>query len=323
MSIGGQLPMLREESPVLYAQTIDDFFHHTLQWDDAQVAAALANAYPGLSLGRRFGVVETLSTLAGAQLPVLIERRQAELQEGYGTSRDYAVLAGMQLLAGQPAAATATYQAAQAKADDQDLLNSYFADAYFSVARTLTESGATEQAASYYRQFLALAPNLSDKHQKIIAALQLGRDQISDPALLSKILDAYQQRIADEPADPQHYLQLAEVLTAAGRPQEVLPVMQLAVERLPDLPELWFQMGTSLEQQSRRREAADAYLHALEIDPDHTRALLRIGNLFAQTGDAAILQRLEQQFALRPPSNAAQYIEYARLLMRQATAAQQ
>jgi tetratricopeptide (TPR) repeat protein len=76
-------------------------------------------------------------------------------------------------------------------------------------------------------------------------------------------------------------------LDVAGIARRVAPVVRAAARRGPPLDsEAWFRWGEDLDGVSPA-EAEQAYRKALELDPDHGGAHLRLGRLLHGRGDAA------------------------------------
>lgn len=72
-----------------------------------------------------------------------------------------------------------------------------------------------------------------------------------------------------------------------GRPDEAVVWFTRAAERRPDLPEIWHNLATALDEAGKRTEAVAAYEKVLAIRPDHLPALLQF----------AVLLRAEGRFA--------------------------
>ena len=59
-----------------------------------------------------------------------------------------------------------------------------------------------------------------------------------------------------------------EKLAEEQKWEEALPVIREIVERSPDIPTSWFNMGVCLSGLGREGEAADAFRKAYELDPE-------------------------------------------------------
>ncbi|MDA0781266.1 MAG: tetratricopeptide repeat protein [Rickettsiales bacterium] len=59
------------------------------------------------------------------------------------------------------------------------------------------------------------------------------------------------------------------------------------INKFPQNPELWFQLGRLYSTGQRLNEAIKAYLKTLELDNNHVAALNNIGNIYNDSGDSA------------------------------------
>lgn len=91
----------------------------------------------------------------------------------------------------------------------------------------------------------------------------------------------------------QRHLNLAKVLSWAGREQEAKHHLAVAAEFMSDNPEVHYRVGKSLREAGRTEEALDEFHKALEIKPDYAAAHNDMGLCCLAEGD---IQGAEQCF---------------------------
>ena len=86
----------------------------------------------------------------------------------------------------------------------------------------------------------------------------------------------YNHVILLNPGAQHAYRNLASTLVDDGRPEEALAASHIALELRPDWADAHNTHGTALFALDRLDEAGDSFRRALELDPDHKRALLNM-----------------------------------------------
>ncbi len=93
-----------------------------------------------------------------------------------------------------------------------------------------------------------------------------------------------QQRLTRRSIAEQNFRR-ARDLSIAGDYWGAIVLLRQAVEYAPDHAEAWYLLGTCLEQNPKwRREAVEAFQHALALDPNMVDALLSLGDLYKSQG---------------------------------------
>ncbi len=96
--------------------------------------------------------------------------------------------------------------------------------------------------------------------------------------------DAYlalgRKRLEDNPFDPAAYKGLCDQLLDAGMPEGALAIADRGLIVFPDMPELHFDRGLSLDRLGMRGDAAQEYRWVLARHPDHLGACHNIGQIF-------------------------------------------
>lgn len=114
-------------------------------------------------------------------------------------------------------------------------------------------------------------------------------------------LVAFEHALALRPADPQAASACATMLTSLGQPQAAYDVLQGVREQLLATADGATNLAIAAEACGKAQEARQAYARALEIDPDHLRALNNTALNSARDGDwEGAIASLERCTRLRP-----------------------
>ena len=112
----------------------------------------------------------------------------------------------------------------------------------------------------------------------LLAALSLGRN----PVWASEV-GLWEDAVANGPGMFRARANLGLAYKHAGRDEEALRQMRLALEINPDYADAWVELGNLLNDQGEVRDAAEAYHRALRLNPSQEGAHYNLGNL-AQAG---------------------------------------
>jgi TolA-binding protein len=95
---------------------------------------------------------------------------------------------------------------------------------------------------------------------------------------------AIQQRLTQRSIAQQNFAKARE-LSASGDYYGAIVLLKQAVNFAPDMAEAWFLLGSCQERNPKwRRDAAESLQMALSIDPNHTEALISLGDLYKSEG---------------------------------------
>ncbi len=94
-----------------------------------------------------------------------------------------------------------------------------------------------------------------------------------------------------DPGDPKVASLLATVLFRLGDYSEAYEVYQGLVERFPEEPSLWLNLGLCADALGNVAEAVEYLERAVRADPDDQKAHAHLGHLYAKLGDQAAARR--------------------------------
>jgi tetratricopeptide (TPR) repeat protein len=103
---------------------------------------------------------------------------------------------------------------------------------------------------------------------------------IDDP---KKASQEFQEAVALEPADPEHYFKLGMVFLKHRTADPAIYVYETALKSRPDVPKLWFGLGLSQYLASRLDEGEQSLRKALALDPQYDAAYVVLGDLLEQS----------------------------------------
>lgn len=93
-----------------------------------------------------------------------------------------------------------------------------------------------------------------------------------------------QQRLTQRTIAEQNYAKAKE-LTGQGDYYGAIVLLKQAVQFEPDHSDAWYLLGACQERNPKwRRDAAESFQRALSIDPNHTDALISLGDLYKSEG---------------------------------------
>ncbi|MDP3801387.1 sulfotransferase [Brevundimonas sp.] len=153
------------------------------------------------------------------------------------------------------------------------------AEALMAVASRLRAAGRATEAATAYRQLLALRPDLPDSWFNLaLMERQSGRFEAA--------LAAYAEALRRGVSGPEEAWLNRGVIHAddLGRPDLALADLEAALAAAPDWLPALLNLGNLHEDMGRREAAAEAYARALAVAPGHPVALARAAGLARPTG---------------------------------------
>ena len=144
------------------------------------------------------------------------------------------------------------------------------AEALMAIASRLRGAGRAQEAATAYRQLLALRPDLPDSWFNLaLMERQSGRFEAA--------LAAYAEALRRGVSGPEEAWLNRGVIHAddLGRQDLALKDLEAALAVAPDFLPALLNLGNLHEDMGRREAARDAYARALAVAPGHPVALAR------------------------------------------------
>ena len=96
---------------------------------------------------------------------------------------------------------------------------------------------------------------------------------------------AYQQALDLEPNQTEVYVELARLLTFAGRPERAVLMAQEALRRQPENARAWAVLGRAYDWLALPYEALDACMRARELDPTLPEAYAYLAEAYMDVGN--------------------------------------
>jgi tetratricopeptide (TPR) repeat protein len=168
------------------------------------------------------------------------------------------------------------------------------ANRLYEVGLSHLAAGDLQQAASSFRQALALKADLAGAHSHLGVALQaLGRHD--------EALQHYETAFALHPDDVGVLNNFGNALLALDRPQEAIAHYEQALARAPQLAEIHVNLANALHAANRHEEALRRYHEALALNPAFARAHMNLGNcLKALNRHSEAIESYEKALAIEP-----------------------
>ena len=170
----------------------------------------------------------------------------------------------------RPGEAVAAYAEALRRQPDHDRARANLGIACASLGQALMQSGAFDEAATAFRQALAINPLSAEGHYNLGNALKAQ----GGPAGAA---GAYRDAIRLDPRLAEAHSNLGNVLAELGQYDDALAAHRDAMAARPDSADIVYNFGNALKDSGRLDEAADAYAHAIRLDPDHAASHGNLG----------------------------------------------
>ena len=159
-------------------------------------------------------------------------------------------------------------------------LHGEFAEALCNLSNALWAQGEMPEAVEMGRRAVAARPNMSQGHNNLANALKaLGR--------LDEAIVHYEQALQLKCDDPEVCRNLGNLLTLKRRFDDAIPLLRRSVELDPTCGGAHNCLGVALQTTGMILEAKACFEHALQLKADDTDALISLGNVFKDLGDAA------------------------------------
>jgi tetratricopeptide (TPR) repeat protein len=217
-----------------------------------------------------------------------------------GMSTGYEYLSYLQGMIGRDAQAAATLEEAKRRG----LLSENLA----------SRLGLLYSAQRKSREALAvLEPLAGSRNPDVLNALGIAR---ATAGRVPEAIAAFQSALKADPGSAISYQNIGLTYVQHDRPAEAIPAFQQAIAINDRLPRAWNGIGAALERLGRHKDALDCWQRAIALDPQQFDALLNLGVVALEQGDAALGRRALERFVkTAPPGLFAADIARARKLL--------
>lgn len=168
----------------------------------------------------------------------------------------------------------------------------------------LSREGFDEEAALFYEK----AADMEEDAQNLY---NLGTNKARQGEY-GEAIGLFERALEMEPAYVPAYLNLARAYEESGDPGTAEQVLLVMAVRMPWEAEAPKALGAFLVRRERFDEAADAYRHALDLDPADAETWSRLALLLARSGDEeGAREAAERTLALDPENEAGRRVTEA------------
>ncbi|MEH2289744.1 glycosyltransferase [Nostoc sp.] len=157
---------------------------------------------------------------------------------------------------------------------------------YNNLSYTLEQQGKFDKAVTYYQKALELQPNCAE------TKVNLG-NALNAQGKLSKAQQTYYANLNQK---------LALSCTIAGDFKKAINYYRQAIALDPNLPELYYSLGNSLQEEAQWSEAIASYEQALKLNPLNWKIYIRLSQVYqAQNNRAEAISVYRQALTLLNP----------------------
>ena len=167
-------------------------------------------------------------------------------------------------------------------------------------AEVLVRSGQSAQALTFLEKLPEDFPTADRvQAQKAQILFDLGKDRAAGRQLQPLVGST----------EPEGWMLAAEIYQRNEQYEHSIPLIERALEAVPNSLQLWFWLGAAHERTGRATEAVGAFRRVLAIDPGFAPALNYLGYMWVEKGEnLEEAQQLVQQAVAIDPGNGA-YID--------------
>ncbi|MBN3877461.1 MULTISPECIES: tetratricopeptide repeat protein [unclassified Nostoc] len=163
------------------------------------------------------------------------------------------------------------------------------------------EAGDFKIAELYYRQAIALQPDLVSSHTNLGEVLQ-------NQGRFNDAIDSYQQALKIKPDYHHAYHNLGYLFQGKGRFAEAIEAYEKALSIQPDLATTYNNLGNILRQQNRFDVAIETFQKAIKIRSDIDYIYCNLGIAFIDINNTeAAVQAFEQAVKVTPNYDMAKF----------------
>jgi len=120
---------------------------------------------------------------------------------------------------------------------------------------------------------------------------------------LDQARQSFLEAIERKPDDPDAYYNLGTLYLQRNSLIEAQQYLQKALELRPHYPEAWNNLGMLAAESGNNEQAIQDFLHSLELRPAYATALLNLGNLYRRQGNLEQSQTLLKKALASEPEN--------------------
>ena len=158
-------------------------------------------------------------------------------------------------------------------------LNGKFAEALCNLSNALWARGDMDEAVAIGRRAVAARPDMSQAHNNLANALKaLGR--------LDEAIVHYEHALLLKGDDPEVCRNLGNLLRLKRRHDEAVAMLRRSVELAPDIGAGHNCLGVALQAVGMILEAKQCFERSLQLDAADADALISLGNVSKDLGDA-------------------------------------
>jgi tetratricopeptide (TPR) repeat protein len=178
-------------------------------------------------------------------------------------------------------------------------------DGWYELGSLLGQAGDFQAAEAALRRAILLKPDLAKAHYSLALTLIGNPQGKMDWAGAMAECD---EALKYQPDYAQALNLLGAGLSATGKPDAAIPVLEHAIQLSPGLPEAHFNLALALESKDQLDEALKEYRAALAARSAYPEAISALGNLLLRMGKTAEAEKeLDQALRLNPDLTAAHY----------------
>jgi arylsulfatase A-like enzyme/Flp pilus assembly protein TadD len=169
----------------------------------------------------------------------------------------------------------------------------------------LTESlssrlGLLYSAQGKSREALAvLEPLAASRNPDVLNALGIAR---ATAGRVPEAIAAFESALAADPGNAIAWQNIGLTYVQHDRPAEAVSAFQKAFAINDRLPRAWNGLGAALERLGRHAEALDCWQRAIALDPQQFEAMLNLGVVALEQGDAALGRQALARFVSTAPA---------------------
>jgi tetratricopeptide (TPR) repeat protein len=160
-------------------------------------------------------------------------------------------------------------------------------DMYFKAGKTFSEMGRLPQAVENYDRSLAIFPYEGGANTHYgIAYLNMVQPNLADPAVFGKVENIFLRAMHIDPynADNLYILGKMYLITTGSRGpaaiEQAIEYSKKALQIDPYYAECYLTLGYAADMQGKRKEAAENFVKAFEINPNLDEAMIRANGAF-------------------------------------------